>query len=234
MRTWSHFPEITRRTAGRFVRLAAVAVLIGAAGAGCAGHRRTHAPPSTDVTTESTRKIEPPPKASGSEIHLPGQNRTLPSEDPRNRPRSGAPEMPVLNTPGGASASRSPAPASAAQSSASTGTPPVAKAEDTPDSRPVGGGPSGDPAARLLPPPVPAGEVRFRVQVFASTNSFSAFSMRDETARTVGEPVYVEQEGGMWKVRLGDCKSLQEAQALRRRVKGLGYDDAFVLEVRGR
>jgi|GEM_PF-5076244 len=232
MRTWSHFPEIARRTAGRFVRLAAVAVLIGAAGAGCAGHRRTHAPPSTDATGESTRKVEPPPNVSGSEIHLPGQNRMLPSEDPRNRPRSGAPEMPVLNPPGGASASQSPA--SAAQSSASTRTPPVAKAEDTPDPCPVVGGPSGDPAARLLPPPVPAGEVRFRVQVFASTNSLSAFSMRDETARTVAEPVYVEQEGGIWKVRLGDCKSLQEAHALRRRVKGLGYDDAFVLEVRGR
>ena len=129
-------------------------------------------------------------------IRLPGQDRVLPSEDPRNRPAPGV--VPAM-TP-----------------------------EQEGPGKPI------DPAAQFLPPPVPPGESRFRVQVLANTMSLPSFQMRAELAAQIAEPVFIEQEQGIWKVRVGDLKDRQAAEALRRRLLGLGYDDAFVVESRGR
>jgi cell division septation protein DedD len=177
------------------------------AGLGCAARSRTQKPPTGDAAAERI-----PPKLSTDEaesgLRLPGQNRFLPSEDPRNGEggRSGA----------GAGAS------GGAVAAAGAVAVPSAPRES-----------AGDPAAKLLPPPVPPEGVRYRVQVFASSSSYPAYSMRDEVAGIVEEPVYVEQEEEIWKVRLGDLKSREDADALRRRMRGLGYEDAFIVEVRG-
>lgn len=90
--------------------------------------------------------------------------------------------------------------------------------------------PSGD----FAPPLVPKGSSRFRVQVLAIAALKSALAAREEVAKVVEEPVYVEPEQQIWKVRVGDLPDRQAADTLRRRLVGLGYEDAFVIEARGR
>ncbi len=232
MRTWSVSP-----------RAALIVLILAGIGipGGCARRARTQPPPVIDVTAGAKEK----PDETGGGIRLPGQNRVLPSEDPRNRPQPGAPadqqaEMPAeaaagssstsgaaierSNTPG-AAPDRSNAPGAAPERSMTPGA--------APDRSNTGPARALDPAGDLRPPAVPAGETRYRVQLFASSRSHTAFAMRDEIASNVGDPVYIEQENGLWKVRVGDCRTREDANALRRRMIGLGYADAFVHEAKG-
>ena len=168
-------------------------------GLGCASRRgSTDSRPMPDVTMTERQAGEPDSARAGKpdRIRLPGQDRLLPSEDPRNRPQPGV-------------------------------VPPMTVEQEGPG-KPI------DPAAQFLPPPIPPGESRFRVQVLASTMSLPSFRMREELAAQIPEPVFVEQERGIWKVRVGDLKDREQAEALRRRMLGLGYDDAFVVALRGR
>jgi hypothetical protein len=84
------------------------------------------------------------------------------------------------------------------------------------------------------PPPVPRGDVRFRVQILASVAFNTALRVRDELSKTFEEPVYLEREQEIWKVRVGDLRDRATADGIRRRLVGLGYDDAFVVEARSR
>jgi cell division septation protein DedD len=81
----------------------------------------------------------------------------------------------------------------------------------------------------------PAGTARrqhygYRVQLFASSSEAVARQRADEFARVFAEPVYLDYEGLLYKVRVGDFVSRDEAEALRRRVAEAGYDGAFVVE----
>jgi hypothetical protein len=84
------------------------------------------------------------------------------------------------------------------------------------------------------PPPVPRGDIRFRVQILASVAFNTALRVRDELSKTFEEPVYLEREQEIWKVRVGDLRDRATADGIRRRLVGLGYDDAFVVEARSR
>jgi hypothetical protein len=142
-------------------------------------------------------------------VRLPGQNRYLPSEDPRNRPQETSAAVPVPNeapNPVKAEAPRSPAPKTPA--------------------------PLPDSVRTVAPAPWRVFEgTKYRVQVFASSIPQKARSIRNEIASKTKEQVTVEQEGGVWKVRVGEPMGRAEASALRGRMNGLGYHDAFVLEV---
>jgi hypothetical protein len=81
---------------------------------------------------------------------------------------------------------------------------------------------------------VPRGESRFRVQILASVVLKTALGAREEVAGAVEEPVFVEREQEIWKVRVGDLRDRAAADGLRRRLIGLGYDDAFVVAAQGR
>ena len=83
------------------------------------------------------------------------------------------------------------------------------------------------------PPLVPPGETRYRVQVLASTFPESALRLREELAAIFGEEVYIEASRGIWKVQVGDEREQASAQSLRRRLIGLGYEDAFIVESNG-
>ena len=48
--------------------------------------------------------------------------------------------------------------------------------------------------------------------------------------RTNGAPVYVEHEGLLYKVQVGDCLSRDEAETLRREAVGLGLEGAFIVD----
>ena len=202
-------------------------VLLFAVG-GCGGRARTTPPPATDVAkpAEKAGEADEKPGAPGvvEEISLPGQDRYYPSEDPRNRPRSGGSGLTPSPVPKAAPASASPSVPGA-----------------RPQEQPTGSG-YGDlelkqlppAAADVAPPPVPKGESRFRVQVLASAVLNTAMNVRKEVSEAVDEPVFVEWEREIWKVRVGDLPDRVEADAVRRHLMGLGYDDAFVVEARGR
>ena len=46
--------------------------------------------------------------------------------------------------------------------------------------------------------------------------------------------VYLEAEREIWRVQVGNEEERSEAQPLRRRLIGLGYEDAFIVESKGR
>ncbi len=189
---------------------------------GCGGRARTAPPPVKDVTTP--RKVSAakrPEKAKGVEengVRLPGQDRSYPSEDPRNRPQSDSPALaptspaPPPSTLGGGRVDAPSAPAPR--------TPAVARVPSE--------------LSDFGPPLVPRGELRFRVQILASVAFNTALRARDELSKSIEAPVYLEREQEIWKVRVGDFPDRATADDVRRRLIGLGYDDAFVVEARGR
>jgi hypothetical protein len=199
---------------------------------GGAGRGRGTRPPEIAAPTAGAQQAKPGDagkpggtserqSAEGDQIEaivLPGQNRTLPSEDPRNQGE--APEA----TPSGTAVQTVPAvPAGESGETRSGPIPARASASNEPPTVPS-----------HLPPPIPPGESRFRVQVLASTSPVNAFRLREEIQETLGLAVFVEQEQGISKVRVGDLEERAEAETLRRRLFGLGYQDAFVVECRGR
>jgi cell division septation protein DedD len=69
----------------------------------------------------------------------------------------------------------------------------------------------------------------YRVQIFASGSAESAESVRQAAATRLGTPVYVEDVGGSFKVRVGDCATRHDAEALLERCRGAGYGDAWIV-----
>jgi len=70
----------------------------------------------------------------------------------------------------------------------------------------------------------------FRVQIFASSYEDNAQRMADEIRSSItDENVYVQNISNMWKVRVGDCVDRGEAEALRGRLTGQGFSDAWIV-----
>jgi hypothetical protein len=70
--------------------------------------------------------------------------------------------------------------------------------------------------------------IGYRIQVFASSELESAERMK---AKVVGEtplPVYIEYEGGYYKIRLGDFTTREEAAVERAKISGL-YPDCWIV-----
>lgn len=159
---------------------------------GCAG-RKGGAPPD-DSGSKQSQEVR-----DDGGVTLPGQNRFLPSEDPRNQPDGEKPKSTRI------------------------------------DARPMYEPPREvEPENPFPSPPVPPGETRFRVQVLASTFPDNALRLREELAAIFGEVIYIEAERGIWKVQVGQEERRSGAQSLRRRLIGLGYEDAFIVECNGR
>jgi len=72
----------------------------------------------------------------------------------------------------------------------------------------------------------------FRVQVFASGAEDVAASARAAAASRLGVMAYVELVDGLYKVRVGDCKTREQAQALLARCQDSYYTDAWIVECR--
>jgi len=69
----------------------------------------------------------------------------------------------------------------------------------------------------------------YRVQIFASTDPQAAKRMKEEAGGIFKEGVYVEFEAPYYKVRIGDCLTPVEAEALLRKVQREGYRGSFVV-----
>ena len=70
----------------------------------------------------------------------------------------------------------------------------------------------------------------FRVQVFASTSRGNAERVFSEARGLLGEKAYLEVVPPLYKVRMGNFLTQQEAQLLKERAIEKGYKSAFVVE----
>lgn len=87
--------------------------------------------------------------------------------------------------------------------------------------------------AKPAPGGIPAGvptEQGFRVQVFASQSEYVAQNARSAAQERLGVPAYVDFVDGLYKVRVGDCKTRKEAEALLEHCRSKYYKDAWVVE----
>ena len=75
----------------------------------------------------------------------------------------------------------------------------------------------------------------YRVQVYASKNRSQAEAFADsiETVFT-REKVHTEYQAPYYRVRVGDCKSFDEAEELLNRVEKTGFKEAWVVKARVR
>ncbi len=79
-------------------------------------------------------------------------------------------------------------------------------------------------------PDVGASTYGYRVQIFATADEVRAKQVASEARSRFAEPVYVQYEVPLYKVRVGDCVTRGEVDALKERAVALGYDGAWIAE----
>jgi len=70
--------------------------------------------------------------------------------------------------------------------------------------------------------------IGYRIQIFASTERASAESVQSKAKGETSLPVYIEYEGGYYKVRIGDFASREEAAAERAKISAY-YPDCWIV-----
>ncbi|WP_456405999.1 SPOR domain-containing protein [Caldithrix abyssi] len=70
----------------------------------------------------------------------------------------------------------------------------------------------------------------FRVQVFASVDSFNALSLLNKLKLLVKDSVYLIHEKNLFKVQAGDFPYRQQADSLRELIKQKGYPGAWTVQ----
>jgi len=121
-----------------------------------------------------------------------------------------------------------PAPAPAAVPAAGSTTDPFPPPPPPPDAPPAAGTVQNSEGWTT---PSPAGQTPgYRVQIFASSERDRAEAAAAEARRRFTEPVYVEYEAPLYKVRVGDCATRHEADTLKEKAGTQGYDGAWVAE----
>lgn len=81
-------------------------------------------------------------------------------------------------------------------------------------------------------PEEPAGplhDLGYRVQIFASSDLLKAKAVRDAATAQTGYAAYVEYEGGLYKVRVGNFSSRPEAAEARMELAEL-YPDCWIVQ----
>jgi len=74
----------------------------------------------------------------------------------------------------------------------------------------------------------------FRVQVFASQSQDVAEAARRTAAARLGIPAYLEFVDGLYKVRVGDCRTREEAEGVLATCRSVFYKDAWIVETQVR
>ena len=72
----------------------------------------------------------------------------------------------------------------------------------------------------------------FRIQLFASADRDVAQSARDVAVTRLRLPVYLDLEGGVYKVRAGDFGTREDADATLPSVRSPYYPDAWIVAAR--
>lgn len=70
--------------------------------------------------------------------------------------------------------------------------------------------------------------IGYRIQIFASSELQSAESTKRKAAGEVALPIYIEYEGGYYKVRIGDFSSREEAAVERAKIAEI-YPDCWIV-----
>ncbi|HET6463815.1 MAG TPA: SPOR domain-containing protein [Candidatus Krumholzibacteria bacterium] len=72
----------------------------------------------------------------------------------------------------------------------------------------------------------------FRIQIFASADRDVAENARNVAASRLNMPAYLDLDGGVYKVRIGDYATREQATAALPSVRGQFYPDAWVVPAR--
>lgn len=90
--------------------------------------------------------------------------------------------------------------------------------------------PSGNTGTTYTPPAGGSGMLGYRVQIAAMSTENAARQAAQKAANVLNVKGYIEFEGGLWKVRMGNARTREEAEILRDYAKGKGYSDAWIVE----
>jgi hypothetical protein len=69
----------------------------------------------------------------------------------------------------------------------------------------------------------------FRVQILATSSEQSALDAKKRVENRLGLAAYISLVDGMYKVRVGDCATREEANKVRETCRGAGYTDAWIV-----
>lgn len=72
----------------------------------------------------------------------------------------------------------------------------------------------------------------FAVQVFASKSNEEAIRFQQSIAPLFDETTSTDYKAPYYKVRIGNCRNLEEAEALLEKVRGFGYRNAWIVRER--
>jgi len=72
----------------------------------------------------------------------------------------------------------------------------------------------------------------FAVQVFASKSSDEAAEFQQSIAPLFDEETFTDYKPPYYKVRVGNCANLEEAETLLEKVKGMGFRNAWLVRIR--
>lgn len=83
---------------------------------------------------------------------------------------------------------------------------------------------------QVTPPASPATTYGYRVQIFASSSRENAERIANNAKASFTHGIYVEPEDNLFKVRIGDFITKEEAAQLKAKANQLGFRGAFVVE----
>lgn len=86
-----------------------------------------------------------------------------------------------------------------------------------------------EPPPPVAKPPAQKTMDGYRVQLIASGNEASAREVQAVAQSKLGVPAYVDLIDNIYKVRVGDCPTREQAEALLSRCRALGYGDAWIV-----
>jgi hypothetical protein len=69
----------------------------------------------------------------------------------------------------------------------------------------------------------------YRVQILATTSEQSAQDAKKRVEKRLNFAAYISFEDGMYKVRVGDAATREEANKIRERCRAGGYSDAWIV-----
>jgi hypothetical protein len=72
----------------------------------------------------------------------------------------------------------------------------------------------------------------FSVQVFASKSSSEAREFKNSLPSTIDEEIRIDYQAPYYKVCIGKAATFEDAEALLKKINGMGYSQAWLVRVR--
>jgi len=70
----------------------------------------------------------------------------------------------------------------------------------------------------------------FRVQLYATRDVEKARNVAESARQLFGEKTYIEYQEPLYKVRIGDYQTREQAERMRYRANSSGFEDAWLVE----